>query len=206
MGRKGTDSFLHQFLNQFGKVKVLAISIDAGGLHEGRIMRHHIRQLAGGAQSWFSACGKSTSKVSENGILSILGDAFTFKKDCLQACQQPLSQGIFELFIPGFGVPAAFVFRLLDETDVGICLDTMDSFLDEFLVFARPMTRKLGDRCGAVAFKPGRLHFSCCHLSGQDNLERHVGPAPDQSHQLSPWLHLRAHSTPSSGSTRPKAS
>jgi hypothetical protein len=56
-----------------------------------------------------------------------------------KAVEQPGLQGALELGIPGFGVPATFIFGLFDESDIFVGLDDLDAVFDELFVVVGPM-------------------------------------------------------------------
>ena len=72
-----------------------------------------------------------------------------------EAIEEPGMQGPIELGVPGFGVPAAFVFGLFDEGDIGVGFDRFDAALDELFVIVRPFFWEFGDGSAFMAFKPG---------------------------------------------------
>ena len=65
-------------------------------------------------------------------------------------------EGGFELGVPGFGVPAAFVFGLFYQADVFVGFDEFDAAFDELLVVVGPVGREFGDGNGVVTLKPSR--------------------------------------------------
>ena len=76
------------------------------------------------------------------------------------------------LVLPGFDVPAAFVFRSLDQADEPVGLDEFNAALDDSAVGVWPMVGQLGDRRGAMSGEPCRFHFAHSYAPCHDDLER----------------------------------
>ena len=59
--------------------------------------------------------------------------------------------------MPGLIIPAALVFRSLDQTDFLVRLDDLDPTLDQLAVGVGPVLGDLGDGRRAVPLEPGGL-------------------------------------------------
>lgn len=53
--------------------------------------------------------------------------------------EEPGLEGAIKLGVPGFGVPAAFVFGLFYQADVFVGFDELDAAFDELFVVVGPV-------------------------------------------------------------------